>query len=105
MEGSSRDHANIDLSSLVATGRDTDEYTVSVQEAAEMFSAAGLPRTERAIQRYCKKSDLTCVPVDTIYGSKYLITRPSIERLILQKQQAQQFAADPLFGNKSRLFA
>jgi len=67
----------------VAADRDDEEYSVSVEEASEMFAAVGLPRTKRAIQRYCKKAELKCVPVDTIYGSKYLITRSSIERLII----------------------
>ena len=56
-----------------ATGRDAEQFTVSVPEAAELFTAAGLPRTERTIQRFCKKGDLICAFQETAYGSRYLI--------------------------------
>lgn len=71
-----------------ATGRDAEQYTVSVPEAAEIFTAAGLPRTERAIQRFCKNGDLICAFQETAYGSRYLIRQSSIDRLIQQKLQA-----------------
>ena len=71
-----------------ATGRDSEQYTVSVTEAAELFTVSGLPRTERAIQRFCKKGDLICAFQETAYGSRYLIKRSSIDRLIQQKLQA-----------------
>ena len=85
---------NIDLSRPVATSADTEQYTVSVTEAAELFTASGLPRTERAIQRFCKHGDLICAFVDTSFGSKYLIKRSSIDRLIEQKLQTQAFTSD-----------
>lgn len=81
-----------DMPRQVATSPDDEPYVVLVPEASEMFAAAGLPRTERAIQRFCKKGELKWALVDTPYGSKYAITRSSIERLIIQKQQAQKFA-------------
>jgi hypothetical protein len=88
------DTENVEVSRHDATSRDTEQYTVSVPEAAALFSAAGLPRTERAIQRFCKRGDLICAFVDTPFGSKYLIKRSSIDRLIQQKLQAQTFSAD-----------
>src|SRR5947208_415643 len=86
---------NINVSRPVATAYDEEQYTVSVPEAAELFSAAGLPRTERAIQRFCKRGDLLCSFVDTPFGNKYLIKRTSIDRLIEQKLQAQSFSVEP----------
>ena len=77
-----------DIARHDATGRDAEQYTVSVPEAAEFFTAAGLPRTERAIQRFCKKGDLICAFQETAYGSRYLIRQSSIDRLIQQKLQA-----------------
>jgi hypothetical protein len=76
-----------DTSRPVAVGRDSEEYIVSVMEAAELFTQAGLPRTERAIQRFCKKGDLLCAFQETTYGARYLIKRSSIDRLIAQKLQ------------------
>lgn len=91
-----------DVSRPVATGHDDEPYTVSVSETSELFAAAGLPRTERAIQRFCKKGELKCAFVETPFGSKYLISRSSIDRLIVQKQQAQKFASDASGRVKSR---
>jgi hypothetical protein len=85
---------NLEVSRSDATSRDTEQYTVSVTEAAELFTAAGLPRTERAIQRFCKRGDLLCAFVDTPFGSKYLIKRSSLDRLIEQKLQTQTFSAE-----------
>jgi hypothetical protein len=93
---------NLEVSRHDATSRDTEQYTVSVPETAELFSAAGLPRTERAIQRFCKRGDLICALVDTPFGSKYLIKRSSIDRLIQQTLQAQAFTADQDGRDKSR---
>jgi hypothetical protein len=91
-----------DVSRPVATSHDDEPCTVSVPEASELFAVAGLPRTERAIQRFCKKGELRCSFVETPFGSKYLISRSSIDRLILQKQQAQKFAPDATVRDLSR---
>ena len=83
-----------DHSRHAATDLDEEPCKVSVPEASELFAAAGVPRTGRAIQRFCKKGELKCAFVETPFGSKYLIARSSIDRLIVQKKQAQEFAND-----------
>ena len=88
METFTHDIPSPDIARHDATGRDAEQYTISVPEAAEFFTAAGLPRTERAIQRFCKKGDLICTFQETAYGSRYLIRQSSIDRLIQQKLQA-----------------
>ena len=88
METFTHDIPSPDIARHDATGRDAEQYTVSVPQAAEFFTAAGLPRTERAIQRFCKKGDLICAFQETAYGSRYLIRQSSIDRLIQQKLQA-----------------
>jgi hypothetical protein len=91
-----------DASRPVATSHDDEPCTVSVPEASELFALAGLPRTERAIQRFCKKGELKYAFVETPFGSKYLIARSSIDRLIVQKQQAQKFAPETNVRDLSR---
>ena len=76
-----------DIARHDATGRDAEQYTVSVPEAAELFTAAGLPRTERAIQRFCEKGGLICAFQETACGSRYLIRQSSIDHLTQQKLQ------------------
>jgi hypothetical protein len=61
---------------------DESAYTVSIDEAADRYSAAGLPRPIRRLQKYCARGDLECRKVETTSGEKYLITPESIERHI-----------------------
>jgi hypothetical protein len=72
---------NDDLSRLVAT-TDDNEYSLSVDEAAERYAHAGHPRTIRAIQRYCAKGDLDCRRLETQFGVKYMITPTSVAKHI-----------------------
>src|ERR1019366_1904620 len=51
------------------------------------------------------KGELKRAFVETPFGSKYLIARSSIDRWIVQKQQAQKFAHDPAVRDLSRLDA
>jgi len=61
---------------------DESAYTVSIEEAANRYAAAGFPRPIRRLQKYCARGDLECRKVETPSGEKYLITPESIERHI-----------------------
>ena len=61
-----------------------DEYTLTIEEAAQRYKHAGHPRTLRSIQRYCAKGHLDCLRQETTFGDKYLITPASIARHIAQ---------------------
>jgi hypothetical protein len=68
-----------------ATSRErspTHEYSLSVEQAAELYAAAGHPRTKRAIQKYCALTKLDCHKVETETGEKYLVAPYSVERHI-----------------------
>jgi hypothetical protein len=68
-----------------ANGRDRSpdhQYTLSVDQAAELYAKAGHPRTPRAIQKYCSLSKLDCHKVETETGEKYLVAAYSVERHI-----------------------
>jgi hypothetical protein len=58
------------------------EYSLSVEQAAELYAAAGHPRTKRAIQKYCALTKLDCHKVETETGEKYLVAPYSVERHI-----------------------
>jgi hypothetical protein len=58
------------------------QYTLSVEETAELYAAAGNPRTIRAIQKYCALTKLDCHKVETETGEKYLVALYSVERHI-----------------------
>ena len=61
---------------------DQSAYTLSIDEAADRYAAAGFPRPTRRLQKYCARGDLDCRKVETSFGEKYLITPESIERHI-----------------------
>jgi hypothetical protein len=44
---------------------------LTVEEAAQRYEAAGIPRTIRRIQKYCARGDLNCKKVATEFGEKY----------------------------------
>lgn len=58
------------------------EYTLSIEQAAELYAKAGHPRTPRAIQKYCALTKLDCHKVETETGEKYLVALYSVERHI-----------------------
>jgi hypothetical protein len=77
--------------SRAAAPADEHGYLLSVEEAADRYAAAGHPRTIRAIQKYCRRSDLESQKVETTYGERYLITPASIDRhiaMIIERSQA-----------------
>jgi hypothetical protein len=65
-----------------AASLDESAYTLSIDEAADRYAAAGFPRPTRRLQKYCARGDLDCRKVETGSGEKYLITPESIERHI-----------------------
>jgi hypothetical protein len=66
---------------------DLSKYTLTVEEASHLFSNAGVPRSPRTIDRYCKSGHLVCVKIDTERNEKYLITPESVTERIKELQQ------------------
>lgn len=66
------------------------EFTLTIEEAADRYAAAGHPRTVRAIQKYCARGDLECQKADTAFGQRYVITPASIARHIAQIEEVSQ---------------
>jgi hypothetical protein len=58
------------------------QYTLSIDQVAELYSKAGHPRTVRAIQKYCALDKLDCHKVETETGEKYLVAPYSVDRHI-----------------------
>ncbi|MCC6947002.1 MAG: hypothetical protein IT539_04465 [Bradyrhizobiaceae bacterium] len=68
----------------VATGREHSppHYSLTIEQAADLYAKAGHPRTFRAVQKYCALSKLDCRKVETETGEKYLVAPYSVERHI-----------------------
>src|SRR6202140_5957650 len=58
------------------------QYTLPIEQVAELYAKAGHPRTPRAIQKYCALTKLDCHKVETETGEKYLVAPYSVERHI-----------------------
>ncbi len=65
-------------------------YTLTVEDAAALYEAAGHARTMRAIQKYCFRGDLTAIREQTTYGERYRITPELVARHIEQIEQLSQ---------------
>jgi len=68
------------------------QYTLSIEQIAELYAAAGHPRTPRAIQKYCALSKLDCHKVETETGEKYLVAPYSVERHIAYIKEVRTVA-------------
>jgi hypothetical protein len=66
---------------------DQSKYTLTAEEASRLFINAGVPRSPRTIDRYCKSGHLACMKVDTERNEKYLITSESVAARIKELQQ------------------
>src|SRR3954469_7083189 len=88
------DKNNVDMSRHAETEIYKARFTLTVKEASEMFAEAGVPRSTRAITRYCKQGELEYVVVDTEKNSKFLIDKTSVERRIEQLRQSILFAEE-----------
>lgn len=83
-----------DMSRQVATSPDSD-FTLTIDEALERYSRAGLPRTPRSVQRYCAKGHLDCRRIETQFGEKYLISPSSIDKHIAYIEEVRPVATSP----------
>src|ERR1700689_1971274 len=83
-----------DLSRPVATSDDSD-FTLTIDDALERYTRAGLPRTPRSIQRYCAKGHLQCRLIETEFGEKYLIAPTSVDKHIAYIEEVRLAATSP----------
>jgi hypothetical protein len=67
-------------------------YTLTIEQAAELYAHAGLPQTVRAIQKYCALSKLDCRKAETETGEKYLVAPYSVERHIAYIKEVRTVA-------------
>lgn len=85
----------------VATNHDT-EYSLSVEEAAQLYANAGHPRTLRTVQRYCASGHLDCVKAATTLGDKYFVSPQSVARHIAQIEELVALEANTTVRGMSR---
>jgi hypothetical protein len=96
--------ASRDTSRQDATDTDKD-FSMSLEEAAELYARAGHPRTVRSLQRYCVLRHLEARKITTMTGDKYLVTPQSVARHIAQIEELTQLDAVATGRDVSRLVA
>src|SRR5712675_1813691 len=69
------------------------QYSLSIDQTAELYAQAGLPRTIRAIQKYCAVSKLDCHKVETDTGEKYLVAPYSVDRHVAYINEVRTVAS------------
>lgn len=82
------DHTS-DASRPVATSRDS-RYSLTIEDAADLYEKSGHPRTLRTIQRYCASGHLDSIKVATTLGDKYFIDPASLSRHVAQIEELAQ---------------
>ena len=75
--------------SPVPMSRDVSRYSLSVEEVVLLLVDAGLPRSERSIQRACKRGHFEAILGDTENGQRYFITPESVDRRIRELKQIE----------------
>ena len=75
--------------SPVEVSRDVSRYSLSVEEVVLLFVEAGLPRSERSIQRACKRGHFDAILGDTENGQRYFTTPESVDRRIQELKQIE----------------
>src|SRR4030088_398128 len=68
------------------------QYSLTIEQTAEVYAQAGHPRTPRALQKYCSLSKLDCHKVETETGEKYLVAPYSVERDIVSINEVRTVA-------------
>ncbi len=84
-----------------ATNDDTD-FTLSIEEVAGRYAAAGHPRTIRTLQRYCVSGHLDCRKAATALGDKYFITSQSVVRHISQVAELAALGVSAISRDRPR---
>ena len=86
-----QDATGPDLSRRDATDPEFN-YSLSIEQVADRYAAAGHPRTHRTIQRYCAKGHLDARKMTTAFGDKYLVAPYSVTRHIAQTNEVIAFS-------------
>ena len=65
-------------------------YILSLEQVAQRFEAAGVPKSMRTLQRYCLQQRLDCLKTETELGVQYFIDEASAERTIKEMLQLHE---------------
>src|ERR1700689_587568 len=74
-------------------------YTLTVDQASELYAQLGHPRNPRSVRRFCQQGKLTCVETQTFFLTKaYMIEKESVERHVQEIAETQERTEPVLSG-------
>ena len=76
-------------------------YTMTVEDAASVFTGAGFPRSVRTISRYCANKNLDCHLLDLELTRKYVIDPKSVDTRLAEIRQIMEIRQQSS-GDKTR---
>lgn len=76
-----------------APERDAARHTLTVKQAAELFTQLDSPRSPRSVQRFCEQKLIDAIPVTRENGTpQYFIDPQSVERYAAELKQLQDIS-------------
>ncbi len=86
-------HDDTDDNVREAVYRDASIYSLDLNQVSKMFADAGLPRSLRTLQRYCKQGHLKAARYETETGQIWYVEESSVGTRIAEIQQHNAIAA------------
>jgi hypothetical protein len=84
---------HVDVARHDAPERDAARHTLTVKQAAELFTQLGSPRSARSVQRFCEQKLIDAIPVTRDNGTpQYFIDPQSVERYAAELKQLQDIS-------------
>ena len=65
-------------------------WTMTVQEATNVFNASGIPRSDRTVKRYCKNETLKCKKFDFDRVTRWMIDPDSVTVAISEFKEMEE---------------
>ncbi len=65
------------------------KFTLPIEQAAQKFEAAGVPRSIRTLQRYCQQQRIAGLLTDTADGQRWFLDEHSVDRAIAELVQLE----------------
>lgn len=83
---------NSDVTRHDATSRDTSRHTLTIKQAANLFSDLGAPRSPRSVQRFCELGHIDCIRVQSDKTERYVVDPLSVERYAAELKQLENLS-------------
>jgi len=83
----------MDVARHDASDHDAARHTLTVKQAADLFTQLGSPRSPRSVQRFCEQKLIDAIPVTRDTGTiQYFIDSQSVERYAAELKQLQDIS-------------